>query len=91
MKEPSELEKKIGYDINKLVGHLCCENCYKHYVMALSKLTETIDVKHLHDTVIFVSQKKSLPTIVQNIFDRKLEKLEEEKKNVNKKHKASQK
>tara|TARA_R110000744_G_scaffold264047_1_gene378329 strand:- start:1255 stop:1488 length:234 start_codon:yes stop_codon:yes gene_type:complete len=75
----TELEKRMGYKINTLVGHLCCENCYKHYVMALAKLENILDVKHLHDAVMFVSQKKQLPIAVQNLFDLKFKKLEGEK------------
>ena len=76
------LEKTMGYKINTLVGHLCCENCYKHYVMALSKLDNVIDVNDLHKTIMFVSKKKSLPAQVQALFDNKINKLLEEILNV---------
>ena len=75
----TRLEKTMGYEINTLVGHLCCENCYKHYVMALARLENILDVKHLHDAVMFVSQKKQLPARVQHLFDLKFKKLEGEK------------
>tara|TARA_R110000822_G_scaffold117893_2_gene250413 strand:+ start:809 stop:1042 length:234 start_codon:yes stop_codon:yes gene_type:complete len=71
------LEKKMGYKINTLVGHLCCENCYKHYVMALAKLDNAMDVNELHKTIMFVSKKKRLPAIVQNLFDNKFAKIGE--------------
>jgi len=73
----TRLEKTMGYTISTLIGHLCCENCYKHYVMALSRLDDVLDVKHLHDTIMYVSQKKRLPAIVQNLFDNKFEKMRE--------------
>ena len=76
------LEKKMGYKINTLVGHLCCENCYKHYVMALAKLDNVMDVNELHKTIMFVSKKKALPSIVQGLFDNKMKKLLEEILNV---------
>jgi hypothetical protein len=76
------LEKKMGYKINTLVGHLCCESCYKHYVMALAKLDNIIDVNDLHKTIMFVSKKKALPAQVQGLFDKKMNKLLEEILNV---------
>ena len=73
----TELEKKIGFTYNKLASYLCCENCYKHYVMALAKLDNILDVKHLHDAIISVSSKKRLPAKVQHLFDLKFAKIGE--------------
>ena len=78
----TELEKKIGFTYNKLASYLCCENCYKHYVMALAKLDNIMDVNELHKTIMFVSKKKALPAQVQALFDKKMNKLLEEILNV---------
>jgi prolyl-tRNA editing enzyme YbaK/EbsC (Cys-tRNA(Pro) deacylase) len=73
----TELEKKMGFTYTKLASYLCCENCYKHYVMALAPLDNILDVKQLHDAIMSISQRKRLPVKVQHLFDLKFTKIGE--------------
>ena len=73
----TRLEKKMGFTYTKLASYLCCENCYKHYVMALAPLDTILDVKHLHDAIMHRTQRKRLPAKVQHLFDKKFEKIGE--------------
>ena len=46
--------------------------------MALAKLDNVMDVNDLHKTIMFVSKKKALPSIVQGLFDTKMKNLFDE-------------
>tara|TARA_R110002126_G_scaffold2069_6_gene12089 strand:- start:1519 stop:1788 length:270 start_codon:yes stop_codon:yes gene_type:complete len=71
------IEKKMGTTWNKLVGHLCCEPCYKHFVMALARIEDPLEVKGIQEALLFKSKKKKLPLLVDQIFDRKFKILTE--------------
>jgi hypothetical protein len=75
----SPLEKKMGITWEKLSGHLCCEPCYKHFVMALARIKDPLEVKTIQKTLLFKSNKKKLPMLVDQIFDRKFKMLLMEK------------
>ena len=76
MTELTALEKKMGASWNTLTGHLCCEPCHKHFVMALAPI---------EDPLLFKSQRKKLPKNVNDIFARKVKTLME-RKNDKQKH-----
>lgn len=71
------IEKKMGTTWNKLTGHLCCEPCYKHFVMALAHIEDPLEVKGIQEALLFKSKKKKLPLLVNQIFDRKFNMLME--------------
>ncbi len=83
MTELTALEKKMGTTWNKLTGHLCCEPCHKHFVMALAPIEDPLQVVEIQNTLLFKSQRKKLPKNVDDIFARKV-KILMERKNVNK-------
>ena len=83
MTELTALEKKMGATWEKLTGHLCCEPCHKHFVMALAPIEDPSQVVEIQNTLLFKSQRKKLPKNVDDIFARKV-KILMERKNVNK-------
>jgi len=82
MTELTALEKKMGASWNTLTGHLCCEPCHKHFVMALAPIEDPLQVTEIQNTLLFKSQRKKLPKNVNDIFARKV-KILMERKNVN--------
>jgi hypothetical protein len=88
MTELTALEKKMGTTWEKLNGHLCCEPCHKHFVMALAPIEDPLQVVEIQKTLLFKSMKKKLPKNVDDIFARKVKTLME-RKNDNKKDNAS--
>ena len=85
MTELTALEKKMGASWNTLTGHLCCEPCHKHFVMALAPIEDPLQVTEIQNTLLFKSQRKKLPKNVDDIFARKVKTLME-RKNVKQKH-----
>lgn len=77
MTEITPIETKMGTTWKKLVGHLCCEPCYKHFVMALSRIEDPDEVRDIQSTLLSKSKKKKLPLLVDQIFDRKVKRLME--------------
>lgn len=77
MTEIAPIEAKMGTTWEKLVGHLCCEPCYKHFVMALSRIEDPDEVRVIQSTLLSKSKKKKLPLLVDQIFDRKVKRLME--------------
>lgn len=75
--EITPIEKQMGTTWNKLIGHLCCEPCYKHFVMALARIEDPLEVRAIQDALLFKSKKKKLPLLVNQIFDRKFKMLME--------------
>jgi len=73
--EITPIEKKMGTTWKTLVGHLCCEPCYKHFVMALARIEDPIEVKTIEQQLLAKSKKKKLPLLVEQIFDRKVKLL----------------
>ena len=82
MTELTALEKKMGASWNTLTGHLCCEPCHKHFVMALAPIEDPLQVTEIQNTLLSKSQRKKLPKNVNDIFARKV-KILMERKNVN--------
>lgn len=85
MTELTALEKKMGASWNTLTGHLCCEPCHKHFVMALAPIEDPLQVTEIQNTLLFKSQRKKLPKNVNDIFARKVKTLME-RKNDKQKH-----
>ena len=54
MTELTALEKKMGASWNTLTGHLCCEPCHKHFVMALAPIEDPLQVTEIQNTLLFV-------------------------------------
>jgi hypothetical protein len=77
MTEIAPIEVKMGTTWNKLVGHLCCEPCYKHFVMALARIEDPDEVRLIQEQLLERSKKKKLPLLVNQIFDRKVKLLTE--------------
>jgi len=77
MTEITPIETKMGTTWKKLVGHLCCEPCYKHFVMALSRIEDPDEVRLIQEQLLERSKKKKLPLLVNQIFDRKVKLLTE--------------
>jgi hypothetical protein len=77
MTEITPIEKKMGTTWKKLIGHLCCEPCYKHFVMALARIEDPNEVSLIQEQLLERSKKKKLPLLVNQIFDRKVKLLTE--------------
>ena len=77
MTEITPIEKKMGTTWKKLIGHLCCEPCYKHFVMALARIEDPNEVSLIQEQLLERSKKKKLPLLVNQIFDRKVKRLME--------------
>ena len=77
MTEITPIEKKMGTTWKKLIGHLCCEPCYKHFVMALARIEDPNEVSLIQKQLLERSKKKKLPLLVNQIFDRKVKLLTE--------------
>lgn len=77
MTEITPIEKKMGTTWKKLIGHLCCEPCYKHFVMALARIEDPDEVSLIQEQLLERSKKKKLPLLVNQIFDRKVKLLTE--------------
>lgn len=75
--EITPIEAKMGTTWKKLIGHLCCEPCYKHFVMALARIEDPDEVRDIQSTLLSKSKKKKLPLLVDQIFDRKVKRLME--------------
>ena len=82
MTELTALEKKMGASWNTLTGHLCCEPCHKHFVMALAPIEDPLQVTEIQNTLLSKSQRKKLPKNVNDIFARKVKILMERKNQV---------
>jgi len=77
MTEITPIETKMGTTWKKLIGHLCCEPCYKHFVMALARIEDPNEVSLIQEQLLERSKKKKLPLLVNQIFDRKVKLLTE--------------
>ena len=77
MTEITPIETKMGTTWKKLIGHLCCEPCYKHFVMALARIEDPNEVSLIQEQLLERSKKKKLPLLVDQIFDRKVKLLTE--------------
>ncbi len=75
--EIAPIEAKMGTTWKKLVGYLCCEPCYKHFVMALARIEDPDEVRLIQEQLLERSKKKKLPLLVNQIFDRKVKMLME--------------
>ena len=60
MTEITSIEKQMGTTWKKLVGHLCCEPCYKHFVMALARIEDPDQIRDIQSTLLSKSKKKKL-------------------------------